>query len=62
MTRDEATARLSKVPVVTVGDFLDKPLSQGGLDLGRDMATLVLVAGIALCLWRIPQCAAETAH
>jgi uncharacterized membrane-anchored protein len=39
----------------TVGDFLDKPLAQGGLDLGRDMATLVLVVAIALCLWRIPQ-------
>ncbi len=39
----------------TVGDFLDKPLAQGGLDLGRDMATLVLVLAIALCLWRIPQ-------
>ena len=39
----------------TVGDFLDKPLAQGGLDLGRDMATLVLVIAIALCLWRIPQ-------
>lgn len=39
----------------TVGDFLDKPLAQGGLDLGRDMATLVLMVAIALCLWRIPQ-------
>ena len=39
----------------TVGDFLDKPLAKGGLDLGRDMATLVLVVTIALCLWRIPQ-------
>ena len=39
----------------TVGDFLDKPLAQGGLNLGRDMATLVLVVAIALCLWRIPQ-------
>ena len=39
----------------TVGDFLDKPLAHGGLDLGRDMATLVLVVAIALCLWRIPQ-------
>ena len=39
----------------TVGDFLDKPLAKGGLDLGRDMATLVLVVAIALCLWRIPQ-------
>jgi len=39
----------------TLGDFLDKPLAQGGLDLGRDAATAVLVAAMALCLWRIPQ-------
>lgn len=39
----------------TLGDFLDKPLAQGGLDLGRDAATAVLMAAMALCLWRIPQ-------
>ena len=39
----------------TVGDFLDKPLAQGGLGFGRDHATLVLVALIALALWLIPQ-------
>lgn len=39
----------------TVGDFLDKPLAQGGLDLGRDAATAVLVGAIALALWLIPQ-------
>ena len=39
----------------TLGDFLDKPLAQGGLDLGRDAATAVLVVAMALCLWRIPQ-------
>lgn len=39
----------------TVGDFLDKPLAQGGLDLGRDAATAVLVAAIVLALWFIPQ-------
>jgi len=39
----------------TVGDFLDKPLAQGGLNLGRDMATLVLLAAIALALWLVPQ-------
>ena len=39
----------------TVGDFLDKPLAQGGLGLGRDHATYVLIALIALALWRIPQ-------
>jgi len=39
----------------TVGDFLDKPLAQGGLNLGRDAATAVLVGAIALALWLIPQ-------
>ncbi|MBU6267931.1 MAG: hypothetical protein KGN34_10345 [Sphingomonadales bacterium] len=39
----------------TLGDFLDKPLAQGGLNLGRDAATAVLVAVFALCLWRVPQ-------
>lgn len=39
----------------TVGDFLDKPLTQGGLGLGRDMATLVLLVAIGLALWLIPQ-------
>jgi len=39
----------------TVGDFLDKPLTEGGLGLGRDYATLALIALIALALWLIPQ-------
>lgn len=39
----------------TVGDFLDKPLSQGGLDLGRDIATLALVILIGLALAVFPQ-------
>lgn len=39
----------------TVGDFLDKPLSQGGLDLGRDAATAVLVGAIGLALLILPQ-------
>ncbi|HZV10691.1 MAG TPA: hypothetical protein VFF94_13090, partial [Novosphingobium sp.] len=39
----------------TVGDFLDKPLAQGGLNLGRDYATAALVVAIALALWLVPQ-------
>lgn len=39
----------------TVGDFLDKPLSQGGLDLGRDAATMALIVAIGLALWLLPQ-------
>lgn len=43
----------------TVGDFLDKPLAKGGLDLGRDMATLVLLVAIVLALKLLPQRAGE---
>jgi uncharacterized membrane-anchored protein len=39
----------------TVGDFLDKPFAQGGLDLSRPMATLVLAAAIGLLIWLLPQ-------
>ena len=39
----------------TVGDFLDKPLAQGGLAFSRPMATLALLLAIALGLWAIPQ-------
>jgi uncharacterized membrane-anchored protein len=39
----------------TVGDFLDKPLTAGGLGLGRDDPTLAMIALIALALWLIPQ-------
>ena len=30
----------------TVGDFLDKPLSEGGLDFSRPVASVVLAAAI----------------
>ena len=39
----------------TVGDFLDKPIAKGGLDFSRPVATLALLAAIALCLFAIPQ-------
>ncbi len=39
----------------TVGDFLDKPLSEGGLALSRPLASLVIAAFIILCLLVIPQ-------
>jgi len=45
-----------------VGDFLDKPLSQGGLNLSRYSASGVLLLMIVLLLWRFPQKAAEEAH
>ena len=34
--------------VALVGDFLDKPLAKGGLDLSRPLASLVLAAAIVM--------------
>ena len=39
----------------TVGDFLDKPVARGGLDFSRPIATLALLAAIAVGLWALPQ-------
>jgi uncharacterized membrane-anchored protein len=39
----------------TVGDFLDKPLDQGGLALSRPLASAVLAASILGCLLVLPQ-------
>jgi uncharacterized membrane-anchored protein len=39
----------------TVGDFLDKPLSKGGLDLSRLWATLALGGVIILSIVVLPQ-------
>lgn len=43
----------------TVGDFLDKPLAKGGLDLSRPIATLVLAAAILVLIIMLPQRAGE---
>ena len=43
----------------TVGDFLDKPLAKGGLAMSRPIATLVLLATIAVLIWLLPQRAGE---
>jgi uncharacterized membrane-anchored protein len=43
-----------------VGDFLDKPLDHGGLNLSRYVATAVLVAFIALGILIFPQRAARS--
>jgi uncharacterized membrane-anchored protein len=45
-----------------VGDFLDKPLAKGGLDLSRYTASAVLLVAIAACVVLIPQRPAERAH
>jgi uncharacterized membrane-anchored protein len=39
----------------TVGDFLDKPRSQGGLDVSRPLATAILAGFIVLAILLIPQ-------
>jgi uncharacterized membrane-anchored protein len=39
----------------TVGDFLDKPLSKGGLALSRPLASAVIAAFILICIFVLPQ-------
>ena len=39
----------------TVGDFLDKPIAQGGLAFSRPLATAVLAAFIIGCILILPQ-------
>lgn len=45
-----------------VGDFLDKPVSEGGLALSRYSASAALLAFIVVCIVAIPQRAARTSH
>jgi uncharacterized membrane-anchored protein len=45
-----------------VGDFLDKPLAHGGLNLSRYSASAVLLALIVLCISIFPQRPAQHAH
>lgn len=42
-----------------VGDFLDKPLAHGGLDLSRYSASAALVALVILCILVFPQRAGQ---
>lgn len=39
----------------TIGDYLDKPLDKGGLDIGRPLASAVIAAIIVACITFIPQ-------
>jgi uncharacterized membrane-anchored protein len=39
----------------TVGDFLDKPVSDGGLALSRPLASVVIAAFIVVCILVLPQ-------
>jgi uncharacterized membrane-anchored protein len=45
-----------------VGDFLDKPLADGGLAISRYSASLILLAVIAGCVLLLPQRPARRAH
>ena len=45
-----------------VGDFLDKPISQGGLSLSRFSASATLLALIALCIFGFSHKPAKQAH
>lgn len=39
----------------TVGDYLDKPVAKGGLELSRPLATMALACGIVLLIIFLPQ-------
>jgi uncharacterized membrane-anchored protein len=45
-----------------VGDFLDKPLAKGGLELSRYSASAVLLVLIVACILVFPQRPAKRAH
>lgn len=45
-----------------VGDFLDKPVAKGGLELSRYSASAALFVFIAACILLVPQRAAVKAH
>jgi uncharacterized membrane-anchored protein len=50
---------LSRPLGATVGDFLDKPLSNGGLALSRPIASAIIAAFIIVCLIVLPQRAGQ---
>jgi uncharacterized membrane-anchored protein len=45
-----------------VGDFLDKPIAKGGLDLSRYSASATLIIIIVACILLFPQRAAKATH
>jgi uncharacterized membrane-anchored protein len=46
---------LSRPLGATLGDYLDKPVSDGGLSLSRPLASAVIAGFIILCLFVLPQ-------
>ena len=45
-----------------VGDLLDKPLDEGGLEFSRYTASAVLIVFIVACILIVPQKASKHAH
>jgi uncharacterized membrane-anchored protein len=45
-----------------IGDYLDKPIADGGLALSRYSASLALLAFILICLFAFPQKASSKLH
>lgn len=43
----------------TVGDFFDKPVAEGGLNVSRPLASAIIAAAIIACILIFPQRAAE---
>ena len=39
----------------TVGDFFDKPIAQGGLNVSRPLASVIIAAAILVCILVFPQ-------
>ena len=39
----------------TIGDFFDKPMAQGGLDISRPIASLILAAAMVILILILPQ-------
>src|SRR5580693_3593133 len=39
----------------TVGDFFDKPVAKGGLDVSRPLATVIIGVVILVCIFAFPQ-------
>jgi uncharacterized membrane-anchored protein len=50
---------LSRPLGATIGDFLDKPVADGGLNLSRPIASAVIGAFIIVCLLVLPQRAGQ---
>jgi uncharacterized membrane-anchored protein len=43
----------------TLGDFFDKPVAQGGLDVSRPLASAILAVAIIIFILVLPQRAAD---